>query len=424
MTDTYEYDESILGKKDVELAMIGACFTTPELLATSLLRGEHFENPALGNLFDKMREYQAAGKGVTQMLLAEDFPDMIREIWASNDSLADNHLGEQHEAAIRDRATRRSIRSVAVRLVAIADGNERENLADRARAAVDSALRFDEAPASSMLTDVHDVLAAHRQSITLTPTPWSGLNDVIGGFGPGRLYVLGARPGVGKSALAAQAAYRLAENGPVLFATMEMDRGEVYSRIVAQQAGVYYGAMSQENRSDFIAAREEEWLTRGLRDIRVLDEGTQTVSSIRSAARTAARDGLQGVVIDYLHLLSGGEGENEVNRIARITRSLKSMAMDLQVPVIALSQLSRPTNRLVSKPGLGDLRGSGSIEQDADVVIFLYRDEEGEGVTLNNRLNVYVGKNRQGPSFVDFALDWQGDFVRAVDLNEFPRNNY
>ena len=417
MSDYDPRDEAIFGAVDVEHVFLGACLTDERILADTTLTGDDFENVIIGSLFDRARERHRTRQGVSQALLSDEFPEHMRLIWSATDATGELALAEHHEQAIRDRSTRRKLSMAAVRIGAIAKGNSMVNIVDRARAEVDAALRGDETLVVSMVDDAAEVITEHRTAVTLVPSPWEKVNEIIGGFGPGRMYVVGARPGVGKSAFATQIAYELAAHGPVVFATMEMDKGEVYSRVMSQQAQIYYGATTGV-ASEFIQARERQFLATGLRDIRVLDSGTQTVGGIRSAARSAARDApLAGVVVDYIHLLSGGEGENETNRLASITRSLKQLAMDFKVPVIALSQLNRAvTSRMETRPGLGDLRGSGAIEQDADCCLFLYKDAVDEDETMYDRVNVYVAKNRQGPSFVSFALAWQGDFVRMVDL--------
>lgn len=192
--------------------------------------------------------------------------------------------------------------------------------------------------ATSMLNDAPAVLAEMRKSVKVYPSPWQTLNDTISGFAPKRMTVIGARPGIGKSAVVTQIAYELASHGPVVVATMEMDKGEVHSRIVSQQAGIYYGGMGAQPR-EFLAAREAEWLRTKLRDVRVIDSGTQTVQSIRAAVRaTAGEQPVAGVIVDYIHLLTTPTRiDNETQRINEITRSLKQLAMDLHVPVIALS---------------------------------------------------------------------------------------
>jgi replicative DNA helicase len=406
-------DEPVLpGVTDVELVFIGACLEHSDVLADSTIAADDFENPLYGAIFERMRERQRNNEGVSQLLLAAEFPEYTRQIWSATDLMSETRLGPFHEKTIRDRSTRRKLKAAAMRINAIADGTDMDGIVERARAEVDSAIRNDEVVAVSMLTDVREVLAEHRKEVALVPTPWHSMNEIIGGFGPGRMYVLGARPGVGKSALAAQMAYTLAREGPVIFATMEMSKAEVYTRVISQQAQIYYGGMDKVQPA-WMAEREEEWLANANRDIRVLDQGTQTVDSIRAAVRAASRDGqVAGVVVDYLHLLTAKGEQNEVARIAGITRALKQMAMDYKVPVIALSQLNRQVTKAENaRPGLADLRGSGAIEQDADSVIFLYKDDN----DAEEVLNVYVAKNRQGQAFVGFTLNWQGAFVRAME---------
>lgn len=400
-----------------EQAFLGACLTDQTILEDATVVGADFDNPLVGRVFDRARERLAAGEGVSQALLAEDFPDQMRMIWGTTDYVNEVALADHHERTIHEHSMRRRLKSAAIYIAGIADGNETDRMVERARAELDG-IESVGSHIVSMRDDMREVMADFRKQVDLVPSPWAEVNGTIGGFGPGRMYVFGARPGVGKSALAAQAAYTLALGGAVIFATMEMDKAEVYGRILSQQAEVYYGGL-KATASDFIRAREEAWTANEVRDIRVIDKGTQSVASIRSAVRSVQRETpVAGVVVDYIHLMtaSGGASQNEVNRIAEITRGLKQLAMDFKIPVIALSQLNRNVSgRIDPKPTLADLRGSGSIEQDSDVVIFLYRDTEVSGRNQDQVINVHVGKNRQGPSNVDLELVWQGDFVRAVD---------
>lgn len=405
----------LFGDYDVEHEFLGACLSDPSVVEDSTLTGEDFENPHIGRIFERCRERARLGLGVSQALLSEDFPDHVSFIWGTTDSLYTVSRAQWNEDAIHNRSRRRRLKMAAQRIVGIAEGNESENLVDRARMELDS-IESGGRRVVSMVEDVREVLAKHREDVRLVPSPWDGLNKTIGGFGAGRMYVFGARPGVGKSALAAQAAYTLARDGAVVFATMEMDKGEVYSRIIAQQASIYHGGLKADS-PEYMRAQEESWLADQVRDIRVVDDGTQSVASIRSVVRSVNRETpVVGVIVDYIHLLTTPDSkQNEVARIADITRGLKQLAMDFKVPVIALSQLNRNVSgRIDPKPTLADLRGSGSIEQDADVVVFLYRDTEVVD-PFNQTVNVYVGKNRQGASFVDFELEWQPEFVRAVD---------
>jgi replicative DNA helicase len=399
---------------DAELSFIGSCFWYPEQLDETTLVGDDFDNPAYGNIFDRMLERHHTNLGVSQLLLIEDLPKLERDIWRSTDYTSELHAGTALEELVHRRALKRRLQQASIRIAQAAESvSTREEIIDSVRAEIDAATSVDfGSTASSMRDDVRAVLAEHRSSVTLTPSPWRAVNEIITGFGPGRMYVIGARPGVGKSAVALQIAYELASAGPVIFASLEMDKGEVYARVVAQQTELYYGDMARSDVPDWYAEREQRWLANNVRDIRVIDAGTQTVQSIRAAVRQASRDGkVGGLVVDYIHLLTSKDGENETTRIAAITRGLKQLAMDFKIPVIALSQLNRSvSSRPDGRPNLSDLRGSGAIEQDGDVVLFLYRDE-----AETDAIHGYVAKNRQGAAFTEFHLEWQGEFVRAVD---------
>lgn len=412
--------DEFFNPNDAELSYIGSCLWYPEQLEETTLIGDDFDNPAYGIIFDRMLERHRTNLGVSQLLLCEDLPNHQRDIWRSTDHSSELHAGSALEELVHRRALKRRLQQASIKIAQVAESiSSREEIIDSVRAEIDAATSVDfGASATSMRDDVRAVLAEHRSSVTLTPSPWRAVNEIITGFGPGRMYVIGARPGVGKSALALQIAYELASSGPVVFASLEMDKGEVYARVVAQQTELYYGDMSSTDVPAWYSERESRWLVENVRDIRVLDAGTQTVQSIRAAVRQASRDAkVGGLVVDYIHLLTSPEGENETTRIAAITRGLKQLAMDFKIPVVALSQLNRAvSSRPDGKPNLSDLRGSGAIEQDGDVVMFLYRENDSPPLP-NQRVYIkgYVAKNRQGPAFTEFELEWQGDFVRAVD---------
>lgn len=396
---------------DPELLLIGGCLADESKLGDVTVTGDDFENTIYANIFDRMLARWQQRIGVTQALLAEDFPTHLDIIWGSTDSYAEASLVVQNNRAVRERATRRKLREASARIIERSKTTPVEELVEVARREIDDAVALRDSRVTSMLDDAVDVLTRHRESVELMPSPWRTLDAAIGGFAAGRLYIIGARPSVGKSAIASQIAYELASHGAVVFATMEMDRGEVYARILSQQAGLAYGDRS--GWGEWAKERERAWLATGRRDIRVLDSGTQTVASIRAAARSVAREKhVAAVIVDYLHLLSSSGAENETTRLADITRGLKQFAMDSKVPVIALSQLNRQGQQ---RPGLADLRGSGAIEQDGDVAIFLYRDEDADGRQVPDTLHMFVAKNRQGESHVDFTLRWEGEFVRAVE---------
>lgn len=231
-----------------------------------------------------------------------------------------------------------------------------------------------------------------------------------GGLRGGSLYILAARPSVGKSALALAISLTLAADGhPVLFCSLEMPEGEVADRAISNLGRIRYGALltgtmdtvDWQHSTDAIEALSRM-------PFHVDDEPGLTLRSVRAKARSIK--GLKVLVIDYLQLMASTRRDGNRNaEIEEISRGLKALAKELDVAVVALSQLNRDVEKRVNKrPGLSDLRDSGAIEQDADVVTFLWpvRDfSETEGRKI---LGLAVDKNRQG-RLGEVGLDFYGD---------------
>jgi replicative DNA helicase len=250
------------------------------------------------------------------------------------------------------------------------------------------------------------------------PTPWWDINNHLGGLRAGGLYVVGARPGQGKSIVGLQAALRLAKEGPVAFCSLEMSRDDLMARLVAQLAQVSLHSLVNHEVSK--AGWQNIAMVRSQIQqlplyVSTSDE-VSTITEVRAFARSVARRApkgqrLAGVVVDYLQLLTSGERvESRQVEVAGFSRSLKLLAQSLGVPVIALSQLNRgSTTRRSNRPTLADLRESGAIEQDADSVLLLHRDEK----NAPNILEVEIAKNRQGQNG-RVRLQWEGTFSRVV----------
>lgn len=240
-------------------------------------------------------------------------------------------------------------------------------------------------------------MASLQDEPTWIPTPWDQLNFLVKGWRPGALHVVGARPGQGKTVLGLQAALNLSMRGSVLYVSLEMDEGELFTRAVSQLAHVPAKTLEERKWTSDQWTKIEAARTRiaGL-GIRVVNRSYDNITKIRSAARTAARDGnLQGIVVDYLQLMSSPVRQDRRPRnevVSEISRELKKLAGDLNVPVIALSQLNRnSTQRTDPIPNIADLRESGSIEQDADTVFLMHRTQDHP-----DELMLIVAKNRQG----------------------------
>jgi replicative DNA helicase len=243
--------------------------------------------------------------------------------------------------------------------------------------------------------------------VTGVPSGFRDLDRITSGFQEGNLIVMAARPSMGKSALGLGVAANLAvrKNVPVALFTLEMSKAEVTQRLMCSEAKVE----SQRLRTGKLSADDWPRLTASCdklakAPIYVDDTGSITMMEIRSKARRlkAKHPDLGLIIVDYLQLMtSGTTAENRVQEVSQISRSLKVLARDLDVPIIALSQLSRAVEQRHDKrPILSDLRESGSIEQDADIVMFIYRDEyyAGEESDQQGLAEVIVAKHRNGPT--------------------------
>lgn len=227
----------------------------------------------------------------------------------------------------------------------------------------------------------------------------SGLRDLdqlTNGFGNGHLVIIAGRPGMGKSALATQIAEVISKQNPAAFFTLEMSRREVAGRMLK-----YHSAAT--NRSE--AVRHLHGL-----NMQIDDTPAVTVGHIRSRCRRIKRQhGLSLIVVDYLQLMKG-QGNNRNEEIGSISRGLKSIAKEFNVPVIALSQLSRKVEERGDKrPLMSDLRESGEIEQDADLILFVYREDDNE--ETKGTAEIICRKNRNGP-VGDCRLTFRGEFTR------------
>jgi replicative DNA helicase len=259
--------------------------------------------------------------------------------------------------------------------------------------------------------------------VTGTPSGFRDLDRITSGFQAGNLIIIAARPSMGKSALALCMAANLAvrHNIPVAMFTLEMSKAEVTQRLMCSEAKVE----SQRLRNGKLAPDDWPRLTAACdklakAPIYIDDSGSINMMEIRSKARRlkSRHPDLGLIVVDYMQLMSsGGAAENRVQEISQISRQLKVLARDLDVPIIALSQLSRAVEQRTDKrPILSDLRESGAIEQDADLVAFIYRDEYYNDESDQQGLaEVIVAKHRNGPTDA-IRLSFLKRYAKFADL--------
>ncbi len=285
-------------------------------------------------------------------------------------------------------------------------------------------------------THIRDALLANYEHLKLlqtdpdaaagTPTGFSGLDKVLVGMGPGDLILVGARPGMGKTSFTMNIATKVAHASKktVCVFSLEMSAEQLVSRMLSSEALVDSHAI----RSGKLSSEDWENLARAssvLSECEILIDDTAGISATGMRAKLRRVKNLGLIVIDYLQLMQSDntkKNDSRVNDVADISRNLKLMAKDLKVPVICCAQLSRgPESRTDKRPMLSDLRDSGAIEQDADVVLFLYRneyyDKSENSNEIQNTAEIIVAKNRHG-SLENVKMGWFGKFTKFTTLSD------
>lgn len=320
------------------------------------------------------------------------------------------------EVVVRHAALRRTSRAAAVLSQGISEGRDVLALADEARALLDGVA--DTHATIEKIGTVFDELSDELEHPPVyLPTPWAPLNNYLHGLMPGALYVIAARPGAGKTISGLQLARAFADRGPVVFHSLEMPRKQLLRRLIASEATVSLTTLMKHTLSPddwhkVVPARSK------ILDLPLYidDRSGVSMTQIESYARQVARTGqLQGLVVDYLQLIPSRDSRKpRWEHIGDLTRGFKLLAKDLNVPVILLSQLNRESEKNRRLPMLSDLRESGSVEQDADVVLMLQRQADANDEPTDI-LDVVIAKNRHGQQG-RVELGWEGRYSRLTTL--------
>ena len=288
-------------------------------------------------------------------------------------------------------------------------------------------------------------MVENNEAVTGLPTGFTDLDELIAGLHPSDFYILAARPSMGKTALALNIAENVALRGAkndeplkrVLFFSLEMSREQLVQRMICTEAnlskqelrpGKQSGATEEELQSRKLSIMDRIWIASDKlagSGLYIDDTPGLTIQEMRAKARRLKSEaGLDLIVIDYLQLMQApnvkNNSENRQHEVSEISRGLKAIARELNVPVLALSQLSRNVEtRQVKKPMLSDLRESGSLEQDADIVMFLYREDyyKNTGAAPSHLTELIVAKHRNGPTG-KIDLFFKNDTTQFISMNE------
>ena len=409
-----------------EQSVLGAVFISPETMISLAdeLTPDDFYKPANKIVFKTMLSLLEKGEPIdaTTMVSALTNQGDISNIGGINyvvelvNSTPTSKNVEHYAKLVKEKATlRKVIAELSESLSSAYQGDISIN--EIIEKTEKSILDISNQNVGNGFRNVADILDTHMQTVetrsqtdgfvTGLSTGFLGLDKITTGLHEGNLIILAARPAMGKTALALNIAKHVAtmERKPAVIFSLEMGAEELIERMVASEGMVpgYHlktGNLSTDEWKRLVHAQSN------LYDVPIFVDDTAgiRISEIRSKARKLAQEmgGLGVIIIDYLQLITGSKGENRQQIVSEISRELKILAKDLRVPVIALSQLSRSVEQRQDKrPMLSDLRESGSIEQDADIVAFLYRDayykkEQADSQEANNVTELILEKNRHG----------------------------
>ena len=422
---------------EAEQSVLGAILINPRAVldAVSILHPSDFYLPQIAAIFEAVSELFSAGAVVDSVTISERLrqsghydPDTTPQYLLYLAEFTPSSANTQRYARIvYEKAMLRALISASEQIAqnCMAEAGEFSLLMDQAEQLIydlSHGRRINEMRPIAEVVDeaytrISELFNGNRE-LGGIPSGFSELDAKIGGLSRSDLILIAARPGIGKTSLALNIASHVAlkEKKGVAIFSLEMSGEQLVSRMISSLALVDSSRLrTGDIRPDEWTRLAEAVSILGDSPMKIDDNAGVTVQEIKAKLRREKDIGL--VIIDYLQLMrSGSRSENRVQEVAEISRSLKIMARELDIPVVALSQLNRASeSRKDKKPMLSDLRESGSIEQDADIVIFLYRDEDNPDLEARNIVNCSVAKNRHGATgTIDFL--WSGQYTRFTSL--------
>ena len=429
---------------EAEQAVLGAMLIKKEAIAeaSQILKPEDFYREAHRLVFENMLSLFNRNEAVDLITVTEELrkngqlekADGIAFVTSLANAVPTAANIEYHARIVKEKSHLRSLINAATEIAALAyeDTDDVVELMDRSEKLILEAAAQQNSNAFVPIKEILlstfariEKLYESKGGLTGLSSGFKDLDKLTSGLQASDLILVAARPSMGKTAFTLNIATHVAvrEKKPVAFFSLEMSKEQLVQRMLCAEGGIdsqrlRIGQLEDEDWTRLISAADR------LNSAPIFIDDTPgiTIMELRSKARRLkAEHDLQLIVIDYLQLMQGRSNKNGDNRqqeISEISRSLKALARELNVPVIALSQLSRSVeSRQVKKPMLSDLRESGSLEQDADIVMFLYREDYYDPDTdQKNITDVIIAKHRNGP--VDtIQLFFHKQFTKFADLS-------
>jgi replicative DNA helicase len=436
---------------DVEASLLGAVLIDPDAIVkvADIIRPIDFYDERHRMIYEGALRLYEQQSPIDVLTLSEELKSEgnIKEIGGSayltqlTNTVPTAANAEQYASIVATKSIRRRLISASNEIAQIGH-DEKRTIAELVEEAEAKLFEVSQRHVGNDISSMEAILAdsfdrldsLHKDKGTIrgVPTGFKDLDGKLAGLQKSDLIILAARPSMGKTAMALNLAQNVAikADKPVLLFSLEMSKEQLVDRMLASEAGVNSWNLRTGNLTDSDFEKIGHAMG-SLSEAQIFIDDTPglTVSDMRTKARREAHKRELGlVVVDYLQLMSGGSkfrGDgNRVQEISEISRGLKSIARELNVPVIALSQLSRSVeSRSPQIPQLSDLRESGSIEQDADVVMFLYRDDYYNPDTSEkpNILDIFISKHRNGPTGrVEIYFDRERQKMLNLDTKHAP----
>ncbi|WP_235735222.1 replicative DNA helicase [Nocardioides alcanivorans] len=424
-----------------EQSVLGAMLLSKDAIAdvSEVTRGADFYRPAHEIIHDAIVDLYGRGEPADPVTVAAELQrrgELVKvggaaylHTLAANVPIASN--AEYYAEIVREKAILRRMVGAGTRIAQIGYAGEGDVdlLVDEAQAEVykitDKRAAEDYAPLADIMEGVLDEIEAignREEGIYGVPTGFADLDELTNGLHAGQMIIVAARPAMGKSTLALDLcrSASIHNNMASVFFSLEMNKAEITMRLLSAEAKVPLNHIRNGNMNDDDWAR----LARKMGEVSsapmfIDDSPNMTMMEIRSKARRLKQNhDLRLIVIDYMQLMSSGKKvESRQLEVSEFSRQIKLLAKELEVPVIALSQLNRgPEQRADKKPAASDLRESGSLEQDADMIILLHREDVYEKEsTRPGEADLIVAKHRNGPTR-DITVAFQGHYSRFVDM--------